>query len=407
MHMPSDGSAIIIYGTTWCPDCRRSKQFLAENRIQYAWVDIEQDPVAMAEVERLNEGRRVVPTIVFTDGVVLTEPSNEELAAKLGLITTAKHSFYDLIIIGGGPAGLTAAIYSAREGLHTLILEKGTAGGQIGDTQMLDNFPGFDEGIPGMELARRLIAQAQRFGVEILQSSGVDQINRDGRYLCIHTADGNEYGAQAVLIATGSRYRRLNVPGEKELVGSAIHFCAVCDGPFYKDKDVLVVGGGNSGFQEGLFLSRYAKNVTIVEFLARGEGQQAAAKQSRRAGRHARGHQSCHPGLPGQPRQAGRGRGARSRDERGADLASRWRLHLRRPQPQQRLRSAIGRARSLGLHRHRKQSGDHDAGRLRGRRCARRQHQASGRGRRRGRDRRVDDPRVFARTVIDLGGARD
>ena len=267
MHMPTDGSAIIVYGTTWCPDCRRSKQFLAENRIQYAWVDIEQDPVAMAEVERLNEGRRVVPTIVFTDGVVLTEPSNEELAAKLGLITTAKHSFYDLIIIGGGPAGLTAAIYSAREGLHTLILEKGTAGGQIGDTQMLDNFPGFDEGIPGMELARRLIAQAQRFGVEILQSSGVDQINRDGRYLCIHTADGNEYGAQAVLIATGSRYRRLNVPGEKELVGSAIHFCAVCDGPFYKDKDVLVVGGGNSGFQEGLFLSRYAKNVTIVEFL--------------------------------------------------------------------------------------------------------------------------------------------
>ena len=221
----------------------------------------------MAEVERLNEGRRVVPTIIFTDGVVLTEPSSEELAAKLGLITAAKHSFYDLIIIGGGPAGLTAAIYSAREGLHTLILEKGTAGGQIGDTQMLDNFPGFDEGIPGMELARRLIAQAQRFGVEILQSSGVDQINRDGRYLCIHTADGNEYGAQAVLIATGSRYRRLNVPGEKELVGAAIHFCAVCDGPFYKDKDVLVVGGGNSGFQEGLFLSRYAKNVTIVEFL--------------------------------------------------------------------------------------------------------------------------------------------
>jgi thioredoxin reductase (NADPH) len=265
--MTADRPAIIVYGATWCPDCRRSKQFLAENRIQYTWVDIEQDPTAVAEVERLNNGMRSVPTILFPDGAVLVEPSNEELAARLGLITAARHSFYDVIIVGGGPAGLTAAIYTAREGLNTLILEKSTAGGQIGDTQMLDNFPGFDEGIAGLELARRLIAQAQRFGVEILQSSGVDAIKRDGRYLCVHTADGNEYGSQAVLIATGSRYRRLNVPGEKELIGSTIHFCAVCDGPFYKGKEVLVVGGGNSGFQEGLFLSRYAEKVTIVEFL--------------------------------------------------------------------------------------------------------------------------------------------
>jgi thioredoxin reductase (NADPH) len=263
----TNSPSIIVYGTTWCPDCRRSKQFLAENRIQYTWVDIEQDPVAMAEVEQINDGKRIVPTIVFPDGSVLLEPSNEELAARLGLVTSAKNTFYDLIIVGGGPAGLTAAIYSAREGLNTLILEKGAAGGQIGDTQMLDNFPGFDEGIPGLELARRLIAQAQRFGVEILQSSGVTRISRDGRYLCVGATDGNEYGAQAVLVATGSRYRRLNVPGEKELIGSAIHFCAVCDGPFYKGKDVLVVGGGNSGFQEGLFLSRFARHVTIVEFL--------------------------------------------------------------------------------------------------------------------------------------------
>ncbi len=265
--MTSDQPNITVYGTTWCPDCRRAKQFLAENRIQYAWVDIEQDPAAVAIVEQINDGKRIVPTIVCGDGTVLVEPSNEELAAQLGLIATAKHSFYDVVIVGGGPAGLMAAIYTARERLNTLILERGTAGGQIADTQMLDNFPGFDEGIPGLELARRLIAQAQRFGVEIVQSSAVDAIGRDGRYLCVHTADGHEVAAQAVLIATGSRYRRLNVPGEKELIGSAVHFCAVCDGPFYRDKEVLVVGGGNSGFQEGLFLSRFARQVTIVEFL--------------------------------------------------------------------------------------------------------------------------------------------
>ena len=258
---------IIVYGTTWCPDCRRSKQFLGEHRIQYVWVDIEQDETAMAEVQRINDGLRVVPTIVFPDGDVLVEPSNDELGARLGLVTAAKQDFYDVIIVGGGPAGLTAAIYTAREGLGTLILEKGTAGGQIGDTQMLDNFPGFDEGIPGLELARRLTAQAQRFGVEIVQGAAVAGVNRDGRYVCVKTADGREHGARAALIATGSRYRRLDAPGEKELIGSAIHFCAVCDGPFYKGKDVLVVGGGNSGFQEGLFLSRYAKTVTIVEFL--------------------------------------------------------------------------------------------------------------------------------------------
>jgi thioredoxin reductase (NADPH) len=258
---------IIVYGTTWCPDCRSSKNFLGEHRIQYIWVDIEQDATAMAEVERLNHGRRSVPTILFPDGTILVEPSDEELATKLGLRTTAKRSFYDLIVVGGGPAGLTTAIYGAREGLDILVIEKRVPGGQAGSTQRMDNYPGFDEGISGIEFARRLTNQARNFGVEILQATSVRCISRDGRYRCVETSNGIDYTARAVLIATGSRYRWLNVPGERQLIGSAIHFCAVCDGPFYKDKDLLVVGGGNSGFQEGLFLTRFAKHVTIVEFL--------------------------------------------------------------------------------------------------------------------------------------------
>ena len=265
--MEAEHQDIIVYGTTWCPDCRRAKTFLGEHRIPYVWVDIEQDDAAMEEVERLNAGKRTVPTILFPDGSTLMEPDNDELATKLGLRIGAERSFYDLIIIGAGPSGLTTAIYAAREGIDTLILERAATGGQVAGTQVMDNYPGFDEGISGAELARRLTNQARRFGVEIVQACAVKSLSQNGQYLTVRTGRGNEYGARAVLIATGSRYRRLNVPGEQDLIGSAIHFCAVCDGPFYKDKDVVVVGGGNSGFQESIFLKRYARNLTIVEFL--------------------------------------------------------------------------------------------------------------------------------------------
>ncbi len=257
---------LIVYGTPWCPDCRRSKQFLGEHRVPYEYIDIEDDPAAQAVVMNINHGNRSVPTIVFPDGASLTEPSNEQLAQKLGLVTTAQYDFYDLIIIGGGPAGLTTAIYAAREGIKTLILERGAAGGNVGNTQHMENYPGFDEGISGQEFAERLTRQAKKFGVEILQASGVTKLTRQAQYLCIETTS-KEYSARTVLIATGSRYKRLMAPGERELIGSAIHFCAMCDAPFYKGKDVLVIGGGNSGFQESLFIKQYARSVRIVEFL--------------------------------------------------------------------------------------------------------------------------------------------
>ncbi|RJP55781.1 MAG: FAD-binding protein [Anaerolineaceae bacterium] len=258
---------ITLYGTGWCPDCKRSKQFFGEQRVPYHYVDIDNDSEATAFVEEVNKGFRSIPTIVFPDGSVLVEPSNAQLAEKLGMQTRARRAFYDAIIIGGGPTGLTAATYLAREGVETLVIERAGLGGQAGITQTLDNFPGFDEGIPGAEFAARLTRQAQKFGAEILQAQDVVSIEQDGQYQCVRTADGSEYGATAVLLATGARYRRLGIPGEDDLIGSNVHFCATCDGAFYRGKKVLVVGGGNSGFEEGLFLTKFASRVDIVEFL--------------------------------------------------------------------------------------------------------------------------------------------
>ncbi|MCL4267747.1 MAG: FAD-dependent oxidoreductase [Anaerolineae bacterium] len=263
----SDNDSIVVYGTNWCPDCKRAKRFLGEQRIPYIHVDIEQNREAMAYVEKVNNGMRRIPTIVFPDGHILVEPSNAALAKKLGLHTEARRSFYDAVVIGGGPAGLTAALYMAREGIETLVIEKAGMGGQAGITNVLDNFPGFDEGIGGAEFAGRLTRQARRFDAEILQAQEVINLVKNGPYWCAITASGQEYAATAVLLTTGAQYRRLNVPGEETLLGLNIHFCATCDGAFYKGKKVLVVGGGNSGFEEGLFLTKFASQVDIVEFL--------------------------------------------------------------------------------------------------------------------------------------------
>jgi thioredoxin reductase (NADPH) len=270
---------IVVYSTTWCPDCKRAKKFFGEQRIPYVNVDIEQDAAAMARVEQLSGGKRIIPTIVFPDGSVLMEPSNAELAAKLGLRTVAKQNYYDVIIIGGGPAGLTAALYLAREALETLVIEKGALGGQTAITNILENYPGFDEGITGTEFAQRLGRQAHRFDAEILQAQAVVDIRQIGPYHCVTTADGQEYDARAVLITTGARYRRLGVPGEEQLLGQNIHFCATCDGAFYKGKKLLVVGGGNSGFEEGIFLTRFARQVDIVEFMPEVKASQFLQEQ--------------------------------------------------------------------------------------------------------------------------------
>jgi thioredoxin reductase (NADPH) len=255
---------IKLYGTSWCSDCKRAKQFFGEQRVHYDFVDVDGDAEGMAYVEEVNNGKQVIPVILFEDGSTLIEPSNAELAAKLGLQTVAKRHYYDLIVVGSGPAGLTAALYAAREGLETLVIERGGVGGQAGVTERLDNFPGFPEGVTGAEFADRLRAQAERFGVEILQAQEVTDVTIEGRYKCVATGDGEQYQAGAVLLALGSTYRRLGVPGEDDFIGAGVHFCATCDGAFYRGKNVLVVGGGNSAGEESVFLTRFADHVTIV-----------------------------------------------------------------------------------------------------------------------------------------------
>jgi thioredoxin reductase (NADPH) len=256
---------IQMYGAPWCPDCKRAKQFFAEQRIPYEWHDIDQDPEAQAHVQRVNNGKQIIPTIIFADGSVLVEPSNSELADKLGISRQARRSYYDLIIIGAGPAGLTAGLYAAREGVNTLIIDRGGVGGQAAITQEIENYPGFPEPIGGAELAERLRRQAERFDVEILSAQEVTSLVHNQRDLVVSVGSGEEYCSPAVILATGSTYRRLEVPGEEDFIGAGVHFCATCDGPFYKGQDLVVVGGGNSGFQEALFLTRFAKSVTILE----------------------------------------------------------------------------------------------------------------------------------------------
>ncbi len=258
---------IKLYGTDWCSDCKRSKRFLGEQRVHYEYINIEENMEGQAFVRELQKGGLTIPTIVFEDNSVLIEPTNAELAAKLGLQTKAQCDFYDLIVVGGGPTALTAAIYAARDGYDVLVIERSSLGGQAGVTERLDNYPGFPEGVTGAEFAERIIEQARRYGVELLSAQNVIKVGNDLDAHFVETEGGNKYRSNAVLLATGSTYKRLGVPGEDEYIGAGVHFCATCDGPFYKGREVAVIGGGNSAVEEAAFLTRFCPKVTI---LARG-----------------------------------------------------------------------------------------------------------------------------------------
>ena len=267
----SDGApapGLTVYGAPWCPHCKRVKRFLAAHRVPYENVDIDERPEAVDTIKALQGGGQIIPTVVYDDGTHEVNPSDEALARRLGLSREAARAAYDLVLVGGGPAGLAAAIYAAREGIDAIVVDASALGGQAGISDRIDNYPGFPDGIGGAELAERFVAQARRYGVELLSAVSVASVGPDcdgGDDLVTTLASGQELTSHAVIVATGSTYRRLDVPGEDDLIGAGVHFCATCDGPFYRGADELVViGGGNSALEEGLHLSEFAGKVRVL-----------------------------------------------------------------------------------------------------------------------------------------------
>jgi thioredoxin reductase (NADPH) len=260
---PFDG--IRVAGSLWSPRSHEVKDFLSRNLTPYQWIDVERDAAARAEVEAASPGQRRLPVVFFPDGTTLVEPSSRALAEKLGLQTTASRPFYDLLIVGGGPTGLAAAVYAGSEGLRTVLLERETTGGQAGTSAAIENYLGFPSGVSGADLARRATAQAKRFGAEVLTAREVTAIRVDAPYRVAMLEDGSELACYALLLSCGMQVRRLDVPGVEGLTGAGVFYgAALTEAAACRGKDVLIVGGANSAGQAALSFARYARKVTML-----------------------------------------------------------------------------------------------------------------------------------------------
>ncbi|NND06397.1 MAG: FAD-dependent oxidoreductase [Saprospiraceae bacterium] len=265
----NDVGRVILYGADWCPDCRRAKTYLADNHINFQFIDVDEHEFATAKVESINHGKRIIPTILI-NGKPYSNPDNAILRNVLKIDEQKEEKFYDSIIVGGGAAGLTTAIYAQRDRFDTLILESKTIGGNAFLTEKIENYPGFTS-ISGPALMDKMADQALTYGATIKTGEEVVDIKKDGGHFIVKTKY-NQFTAKSVVLATGSTYQKLNIPGEDELIGSAVHFCATCDGAFYRDKEVIVIGGGNSALEEGIFLSGFTKKVKIINRNAQFKG---------------------------------------------------------------------------------------------------------------------------------------
>ncbi|MEM9927744.1 MAG: FAD-dependent oxidoreductase [Cyanobacteria bacterium P01_D01_bin.50] len=264
-HFRPPFEGIRVIGNRWSPDSHQVKDFLARNQVPYEWLDIESSQEAQKLVQYADCDRLKLPLVLFSDGSSLLQPNNVQLAEKIGLQTQAEKPFYDLIIVGGGPAGLAAAVYGASEGLRTLMIEKEAPGGQAGTSSRIENYLGFPVGLSGGDLARRAVTQARRFGVEILTPQEVQGIRLQEQYRIIQLKDGNEISCHALILALGVAWRRLNVPGIERLTGAGIYYGAAqtearsCEG-----EQVYIVGAANSAGQGAMYFSKYASKVIIL-----------------------------------------------------------------------------------------------------------------------------------------------
>lgn len=272
---------IRILGHRWSPLSHTLRDFLARSHVPYRWLDVERADLPevqtlMGRLEIGSPGRAppTFPTVFFPDGTRLDAPSTQELAVRAGLNTAASASFYDLVIVGGGPAGLAAAVYGASEGLRTLMIERDAPGGQAGQSSRIENYLGFPSGLSGGDLARRAVAQARRFGVEVLAPQEVTALRVEGSYRFVTLLDGTEIGCQALLIATGVQWRTLELPGLERLQGAGVYYGAgLAEAIECKDEDVYIVGGANSAGQAAVQFARYARRVVLLvrgDSLARG-----------------------------------------------------------------------------------------------------------------------------------------
>ncbi len=264
-NTPAPFDGIRVVGTTWSPATHEVKDFLARNQVPYRFLDIERDEDAEAIVAAGSDDGQAIPVVIFADGTRLVDPDRRAIAKQVGLQTEADNPFYDMIIVGGGPAGLAAAVYGASEGLRTVMVEAEAPGGQAGTSSRIENYLGFPSGVSGGDLARRATTQATRLGAEILTATSVTQVTTEDNVKVVTLDSGAELRSHALLISSGMSLRKLNVPGYERYEGAGVFYGAVLsEAATYRDRPVFVIGGANSAGQAAMLFSKYASQVRMV-----------------------------------------------------------------------------------------------------------------------------------------------
>jgi thioredoxin reductase (NADPH) len=262
----SSFEGVRVIGSRWSPRSYATRDFLSRNQIPYQWIDIDNDAV-MRELALSSHGGDIsrLPVVLLTDGTTLTMPSNSELATHIGLQTAPSRPYYDLAIIGAGPAGLACAVYGSSEGLKVLLVEQNAPGGQAGTSSMIENYLGFPQGVTGADLARRAVTQARKFGTEILVGHSVVGVKRVDPFKVLQLSNGEEVACHALLLSSGMAVRELDVPGVRALLGMGVYYgAALSEAAMYRGQQVFVLGGANSAGQGALFFARYAEHVTLI-----------------------------------------------------------------------------------------------------------------------------------------------